>query len=331
MLELRDNHGRPLNYLRLAIIDRCNLRCFYCMPEEGIQYMKREELLSYEEMERLVSLMAGMGINKVRITGGEPFLRKDLMSFLKRIRQTEGIEQINITTNGVFTEQYIDDLKALGITNINLSLDTLDKDKFFKMTRRDSFDTVMSTFHALIREEFTLKINAVAVSDQSEEDLYNLGMLSRDYPVSVRFIEEMPFNGQSKTAPSIRWDYKSIYKIFQDRVPGLTLVAPKPHATSTEYSAPGHKGTIGIIAAYSRTFCGQCNRVRITARGQLKTCLYDEGVLDLKNLLRSGISDTALQKTLLGAFNSRAKDGFEAEARRITNHDTSESMSMIGG
>jgi len=332
MLELRDNHGRPLNYLRLAIIDRCNLRCFYCMPEEGIKYMQREELLSYEEMERLITVMAGMGVDKVRITGGEPFLRKDLMTFLKTIRNIKGIEQINITTNGVYTKEYIDELKALDITNINLSLDTLDKEKFFKMTRRDAFDEVMSTFHALLAEGFNVKINAVAVSEQSEEDIYQLGMLSRDYPVSVRFIEEMPFNGQSNELQTIQWTYKNIHKLFHDRVPGLSLLKAKPSSTSTEYSADGHKGTIGIIPAYSRTFCGQCNRIRITARGMLKTCLYDEGVLDIKHMLRAGISETNLKKALMGAFNSRAKDGFEAESRNAKDKGgASESMSMIGG
>jgi len=331
MLELRDNHGRPLNYLRLAIIDRCNLRCFYCMPEEGIQYLKREELLTYEEMERITGTLAGMGISKVRITGGEPFMRNDIIPFLTRLKNIEGIEQINITTNGVFTRKYIDDLKKLGITNINLSLDTLDKEKFFQMTRRDEFDEVMKTFHALIDEGFNVKINAVAVGDQTEDGLYELGMLSKNHPVSVRFIEEMPFNGQPGESPSIRWNHKAIYEIFKARVPGLQALPSKPNSTSVDYSAPGMAGSIGIIAAFSRTFCGQCNRIRITARGVLKTCLYDDGVLDLKALLRGGAGDEEIQQAFLKAFGSRAKDGYEAEARSKDQGDRSESMSLIGG
>src|SRR5690606_25744259 len=166
-----DNHGRPINYLRLAVTDRCNLRCFYCMPEEGIRYLPKKELLTYEEMERLAQVLAGMGVNKIRITGGEPFMRKDLINFLWRLSGIKGIEQISITTNGVLTGPYIAELKAMGIASVNLSLDTLDRDRFRAITRRDALEDVLECFHLLMEHNIPTKINAVVMDGKNTEDI----------------------------------------------------------------------------------------------------------------------------------------------------------------
>lgn len=327
---LFDNHHRPISYLRLAVTDRCNLRCFYCMPEEGIRYVPKKELLTFEEIERLVRLLADMGISKVRITGGEPFVRNDLMKLLKTIVEIPGIEQVHLTTNGVLTTPHVPELKALGIASVNLSLDTLDRQRFRDIARRDEFDRVWETFQVLLKNDLPVKINAVVMDGKNTEDILPLAALTKEYPVSVRFIEEMPFNGEGQHYPVLHWTHSRILSELMRAYPTLERRPDPPHATAMHYQVPGHPGDIGIIAAFSRTFCGTCNRIRVTAQGDLKTCLYDNGVLNLRDLLRSGQTNDAVKDILMNAFSNRPKDGFEAESRR-TNPDIVESMSTIGG
>lgn len=327
---LYDNHHRPLNYLRLAVTDRCNLRCFYCMPEEGIRYVARKELLSFEEIERLVRLLAAMGISKVRITGGEPFVRTDLMKLLRTIVAVPGVEQVHLTTNGVLTAPYVPELKALGIRSVNLSLDTLDRKRFREITRRDEFDRVWKSFEMLLEHEIPVKINAVIMDGKNTDEIHALAELTRNLPVSVRYIEEMPFNGEGQHYPVLHWTHARILAELKNAYPGLQRREDPPHATAMHYQVPGHRGDLGIIAAFSRTFCGSCNRIRITAQGDLKTCLYGDGVLNLRDLVRAGTSDEELRAILLQTFSCRPKDGFEAAAQRI-KPDIVESMSTIGG
>jgi molybdenum cofactor biosynthesis protein A len=328
---LYDNHNRPINYLRLAVTDRCNLRCFYCMPEEGVKYLPKRALLTYEEMERLVRLTAPMGINKVRITGGEPFVRHQLIDFLWKLSDIEGINDIRITTNGVLTAPYIPEMKKMGIRSVNLSLDTLDSQNFLQITRRHEFDKVMQTLYLLLDHDIEVKLNVVVMEGKNTHELGQLAALTRDHPISVRFIEEMPFNGEGSHYPVLMWNHRKILNTLRADFPDIYKVEDEPFATAYNYQIPGHNGYIGIIAAFSRTFCGTCNRIRLTAQGQLKTCLYDEGVLDIKALLRGGAADEEVQKILLNAFQHRAKDGFEAESRRSGQNPVSESMSLIGG
>jgi molybdenum cofactor biosynthesis protein A len=328
---LFDNHNRPIDYLRLAVTDRCNLRCFYCMPEEGIQYADRKDLLSYEEMLQIVRVFASLGIRKVRITGGEPFVRRDMMHLLRAMRDIPQLEKINLTTNGVLTLPWVAELKALGIHTVNLSLDTLDRQRFFQITRRDEFDSVMATFHALLEQQIPTKINAVVMAGKNTEDILPMVELTRNMPVSVRFIEEMPFNGEgSRYGSQLPWDHRQIVQHLQSHYPDLQKLQDPPHSTAYHYHIPGHIGNIGIIAAYSRTFCGTCNRIRITPQGVLKTCLYDAGVFNIRDLIRQGASDEQLAASLQEALQHRAKDGWEAERRRFDS-PVHESMSTIGG
>ncbi|MDX1941815.1 MAG: GTP 3',8-cyclase MoaA [Saprospiraceae bacterium] len=328
---LYDNHGRLINYVRLAVTDRCNLRCFYCMPEEGIKYVPKSDLLSYEEMLRLMQVLANLGIEKVRITGGEPFVRRDMMDFLRALRQIEGIRKINITTNGTLTAPLIPELKQLGIDSVNLSLDCLDRERFFQITRRDEFDTVMETFHLLIKHDIPTKINAVVMDGKNIEDLVPMVELTKQYPVSVRFIEEMPFNGEGSHYSVLVWNHKTILDYLKTYFPAIYKIPDPPHSTSYNYQIPGHQGTIGIIAAYTRTFCGTCNRIRITPQGGLKTCLYDSGIFNVRDLMRAGASDAELETAFVEAIGNRAKDGWEAEKNRQFGLPVSESMSTIGG
>jgi molybdenum cofactor biosynthesis protein A len=327
---LYDNHHRPVNYLRLAVTDRCNLRCFYCMPEEGIEYMPKAELMTYEEMLRIVQVMVGMGIEKLRITGGEPFLRRDMMDFLTAISRLDGLRQIHITTNGVLTAPLVPELKRLGIQSINLSLDTLNPQLFHEITRRDEFHKVMQTFEALLSAGITTKINAVMMEGKNDFDLLPLAMLSKDHPVGIRFIEEMPFNGGEAHYDQLWWSHRRILETLQQHFPDIHKIPDPPFSTSYNYQIPGHRGTVGIIAAYSRTFCGTCNRIRLTPQGMLKTCLYDGGVFNIKNLLREGATDSQLATAVQEALGHRAKDGFEAERNRLLG-PVGESMATIGG
>ena len=327
-MQIIDQHNRPINYLRLAVTDRCNLRCSYCMPEFGMKFLHKSALLTFEEMLRLVDILAKMGVNKVRITGGEPFVRNNLMDFLWKLSDIEGINEIALTTNGVLTAPHLKDLKALGIKTVNLSLDTLDKKRFFEITKRDEYDQVMSTLYKLIEQDFEVKINAVVMDGINTQDIISLTEFTRNNPVSVRFIEEMPFNGIGASSPVLNWDYIKILDEIKSQFSTISKVKDGPYSTSYNYQIAGHQGSVGIIAAYSRTFCGTCNRIRITAQGELKTCLYESGGMSIRELLRSAISDEKIAEILLNTIQKRPKDGYEAEKK---GPEIKESMSAIGG
>ncbi|MGZ3945390.1 MAG: GTP 3',8-cyclase MoaA [Mucilaginibacter sp.] len=328
---LIDNHGRKINYLRLAVTDRCNLRCFYCMPEEGLNWLSRSELMTYEEMLQACQLLVKMGIEKIRITGGEPFVRKDLMKFLTALSKIKGLNELAITTNGVLTAPLVPELKKLGIRSVNLSLDTLDANRFFAITHRDEFGKVMETLDELLKHGIEVKINAVVMDGKNTQDIIPMVQMTRELPVSVRFIEEMPFNGEGHIYNGLKWDYVRILDEIKQAFPEVKKLQDGPYSTSYNYHIPGHKGDIGVIAAYSRTFCGTCNRIRITPDGVLKTCLYDEGVMNIKDLMRAGLAENALYTKLLDAFGNRSKDGWEAERKRNVNDPAHESMATIGG
>jgi len=328
---LKDNHGRTVNYLRLAVTDRCNLRCFYCMPEEGLEWLSRKELMTYEEMLHVCSLLVKMGIDKIRITGGEPFVRKDIMQFLTALSKLDGLKEIAITTNGILTAPHIPALKKLGIRSVNLSLDTLDRDRFFTITRRDEFPLVMETLDQLLKYDMEVKLNAVVMDKKNIQDIIPLVELTKKLPVSVRFIEEMPFNGEGSHYTGMPWDHIRILNHIKETFPGIQKIPDPPYSTSYNYHVPGYKGSVGIIAAYTRSFCGSCNRIRITPIGTLKTCLYDDGVLNIKDLIRKGYDDKELESSLLNAFGHRTIDGWEAEKLRKAKGPVHESMATIGG
>ena len=327
---LYDNHGRQLRYLRLAVTDRCNLRCFYCMPEEGLQFSKRSQILSYEEMTRLVSLLAELGISKVRITGGEPFVRKDLVPFMEKITQIEGIEAVNITTNGTDLVRHIPRLKKMGINSVNLSLDTLDKAKFLKIAKRDEFDEVMNSYRALLDSGIDTKINAVIMEEHNLDDIHSMCELTKIDPVSVRFIEEMPFNGGGKGYTPISWNKDRILTHIKEAYPDLIKLDDGVSSTSLNYQIPGGVGKIGIIPAYTRTICGTCDRIRLTPKGDLKTCLYQGDGFSFRDFIRKGATDQEIKDQFIKLFNSRAKDGFESEAE-AAKYGPLASMATIGG
>jgi molybdenum cofactor biosynthesis protein A len=322
---LTDAHHRIIDYVRLSVTDRCNLRCTYCMPE-NMHFVHRKELLTDNEIISLLQILAAAGISKVRITGGEPFLRPGLMTLLEKIKGIPGIREIAITTNGVLTKAYIPALQQLGITNINLSLDTLQADRFLQITRRNKFAVVMDTLQCLLQHDMQVKINAVVMENVNTDELTAFTALTHDNALSVRFIEEMPFNGQGHAFSGITWNYHKILDTISE-IYTLQKIADAPHSTSLNYHIPGHKGNIGVIPAYSRTFCGTCNRLRISATGSMKTCLYGNDVLNVKELLQQ--EALQLLPAIQSAIHARFANGFEAELHHTEKN--MESMSVIGG
>jgi cyclic pyranopterin phosphate synthase len=253
------------------------------------------------------------------------------MQLLTALSELQGLNELTITTNGVLTAPFIPELKKIGVKSVNLSLDTLDANRFFAITKRDEFANVMETFDQLLKHDIEVKINAVVMDGKNTQDIIPLVELAKDLPVSVRFIEEMPFNGDGHVYTGLQWDYVRILDEIRQKYPGITKLTDSPYSTSYNYQIPNHKGNIGVIAAYSRTFCGTCNRIRITPEGELKTCLYDAGVFNIKDMIRSGKSDNEIERALLTAFSHRPKDGWEAEKNRSNDIPAHESMATIGG
>ncbi len=301
------------------------------MPDCGIDHMPRNMLLTYEEMIRLCRVFSSQGISKLRITGGEPFVSKNFMYLLSELSTIPDIHQIHITSNGTLLGDKIESLSELGITSINLSLDSLDRKRFHEITRRDELATVLENLQLMIDHHFDVKINMVVMADKNVEDIYPMLELARDRDISIRFLEEMPFNGLGLHEVNGFWSHKDILDHILAEYKGVKVKKSGPNSTSTNYSIDGFKGDFGIIASYSKTFCSSCNRIRITPQGMLKTCLYDEGIFNLRDFLRAGATDEQITNILHESISQRAKDGFEAEKRRMLNPSVSESMATIGG
>jgi len=323
---LADKHGRSITYLRLAITDRCNLRCRYCRPEKGVSFIPHKEILRFEELERLVAIFCSLGINKVRVTGGEPFSRRGCLPFLTRLRKIDGVQHLHITTNGVKTSRYLDELATINLNGMNVSLDTLDHKRFWKITRRDYLEAVLQTIHGVLARDIPLKINSVVLKDTSDNEIIQLAGLARDFPITLRFIERMPFSG---TVQSEKLENGNLSQRLKRIFPAIEECITALPTTARIFALPDYKGTLGIIQGYSRLFCKTCNKVRITPTGMLKTCLYDNGALDLKMLLRTGAGDHEISKAIIGCVQNRFINGHEAE--HFSCRTTEPSMAMIGG
>ena len=328
-MELRDQFGRKISYLRLAVTDRCNLRCQYCMPAKGIDIVDRKELLTYKEMYRITRVLSELGVNKVRLTGGEPFVRKDFVNFLESLAFNDKLKEINITTNGALISQHIEKLEELKINSINLSIDSLHKDKFAKITRRDVFDDVYKTFEKLKNSQLKLKLNMVIQAGFNTDEIIDFVELSKENDIAVRFIEEMPFNGKGQRTMEELWDFNKIIDHIKEQYPIIEQLTSKKSSTSINYKIPNYKGTFGIIPAFTRSICGDCNRIRITSTGLFKNCLFDAGVFNVRDFIRNGASDDELKELFINTVHKKPKNGFVAEANR--GNDVSESMSTIGG
>jgi cyclic pyranopterin phosphate synthase len=330
MSKLVDNFGRQMEYVRLAVTDRCNLRCHYCMPAQGIDIVPRQELLTFKEMYRLIRVLTELGVHKVRLTGGEPFVRKDFVGFLEMLSHNDLLEAINITTNGALISQHIDRIEKLEkVKDINLSIDSLSREKFAKITRRDAFPEVYKTLELLEKSSLNLKLNIVVQSGVNTDEIVDFVKFTKDKNVAVRFIEEMPFNGKGQREMEENWTLRKILNEIKTEFNVKELVSEKS-STSRNYAIDNHLGTVGIIPAFTRTICNNCNRIRITSTGTFKNCLFDDGVFNLRDFMRKGASNEDLKALFLSLVKEKPENGFIAEANR-KNGAASESMSTIGG
>lgn len=330
MHTLLDNFGRQINYVRLAVTDRCNLRCQYCMPAHGIDIVPRKELLTYKEMYRIIRVLTELGVNKVRLTGGEPFVRKDFIGFLEMLSYNDLLDTINITTNGALVSKHLEKLEKLKkVKNINLSIDSLHEEKFKTITRRDVFPEVYKTFELLEKSSLNLKLNVVVQSGFNTDEINDFVRLTKEKNIAVRFIEEMPFNGSGQRDLKESWNFKRILREMQSEF-DIEEIPAKKSSTSRNYQAKNYLGTVGIIPAFTRTICNDCNRIRITSTGTFKNCLFDDGVFNLRDFIRSGASNDDLKELFLSLVKEKPENGFVAEANRKKG-SVSESMSTIGG
>lgn len=299
------------------------------MPSEGIDFVKNDKLFTIAELSKLGRIMVEQGIDKIRITGGEPFVRKDILVLLRNLSTLKGLNDISITTNATLIGPYIDELKELGIKNINVSLDAIDRKTFERITRRNQYDTVRNNLIRLITEGFNVRINFIVLENQNTQDILPILNVMKHYNVSVRFLEEMPFNGGTKKFNTIHWNYKRILEHIVSEYPNIEELPSPKTSTSINYKINGHKGTFGLIPSFSRTFCGSCNRLRISATGDVITCLYGKPSMNLRDVMRNENAEDNIKKQILKAIGSKAKTGFEAQEQHSSVFQSS--MTSIGG
>lgn len=284
---LTDRFGRIHDYLRISLTDVCNLRCTYCMPEHP-DFSPKEKLMQTPEVISLAQLFVSLGVRKIRLTGGEPLVRKDIAEIISGLSQfrENGLEELTLTTNGIFLHEHMESLRHAGVRSVNVSLDTLLPERFTAITKRDHFHRVVSNIHLLLENQFNVKVNMVVMKGVNDDEVIDFIQWTRDYPLHVRFIEFMPFSGN-------KWQDKRLIRSAEllQRVNSFLEVEPlvnKKHDTSRAYKVLGYTGTFAFISTMSEPFCGDCNRLRLTADGKMKNCLFSKGEIDLLGALRSG-------------------------------------------
>lgn len=289
---LIDSFGRKHDNLRISVTDRCNIRCFYCMPEHAVEFVPRAEILDFEEIERFVRIAAGLGVSKLRVTGGEPLLRRDLPVLIRRLAAVPGMRDLALTTNGVLLPELAAPLYDAGLRRINVHLDTLDRERFQGITRRDDLGKVLAGLEAARRLGYRIKLNAVAVKGLTEPDIVPLARYARENGCEVRYIEFMPLDAQNL------WDRTKVLladeiiaALSREIAPLVAVPDPDPRAPAAEYAFADGVGRVGFIASVSRPFCLNCNRIRLTADGKLRYCLFAIEEDDVKSLMRAGAAD----------------------------------------
>ena len=326
---LRDGHGRLIGDVRVSVTDRCNFRCQYCMPAEGLPWLERAEILTFEEVTRVIGLLAQMGVHDVRLTGGEPLVRRDFPHLAAMLAGLDGVRDLALTTNGFLLERDAAALVAAGINRFNVSVDSLQRDRFYELTRRDALPRVLAGLQALAAfpEAHPIKINAVAIRGFTEQEAIPFARLARSTAYEVRFIEFMPLDGdrawtraQVLTGREIREAINAVYP--------LEPAPRQPHATARVYRFTDGRGRIGFINPVSEPFCADCNRIRLTADGRLRTCLFSLHETDLRGAIRSGADDAELEQIIRDAVWRKELKHHVGEPGFIQPRRT---MSAIGG
>ena len=328
---LLDSHGRDHAYLRISLIERCNLRCTYCMPEEGVALSPKSHLMTYEEIYKIAKTFSDHGVTKIRLTGGEPLIRKDIPVILEKLA-TLPVE-LSITSNAVIIDKFIDVLKANGVNKINVSLDSLDEGKFKHITRRNEFKKVYNNILLLVEEGFKVKVNAVLMKGFNDNEIIDFINFTKDLPISVRFIEFMPFDG-NKWDMSKMVSYAEVMKYVNEAFENENFERLQDAANDTakNYKIKDYKGTFAIISSVTNPFCDSCNRLRLTANGQLKNCLFSSGESDILTTLRAGKSiEPIIRKAVQAKFKVRGGMDTLKKLKEPKLHNNNRSMITIGG
>lgn len=328
---LRDSQGRDHTYLRISLTERCNLRCTYCMPANGIPLSPKSHLMTYEEIYKIAKTFVNNGVTKIRLTGGEPLVRKDIPIILEKLA-TLPVE-LSITSNAVIIDKFIDILKKYNVNKINVSLDSLDESKFKHITRRHEFKKVYNNILLLVKEGFTVKVNVVLIKGFNDNEIINFINFTKDLPVVIRFIEFMPFDGN-------KWDMSKMISyaevmtyvnnaFAEDKIERLQ---DAPNDTSKNYKIKNYKGSFAVISSVTNPFCDSCNRLRLTANGQIKNCLFSSKESDLLTTLRSGKSiEPVIQKAVLAKLKVRGGMDTLKKLKEPKLHNNNRSMIAIGG
>jgi cyclic pyranopterin phosphate synthase len=331
MLRFRDRFGRVHDDLRISVTDRCNLRCTYCMPVEPV-WFPRGEILTYEETTRLTSIAARRGVRKLRLTGGEPLVRRDVAELVRMLRGVEGIREISLTTNGLLLESMADELARAGLDRINVSLDSLDRERYLRLTRRDALDRVLRGLAAAARAGLgPIKVNTVLERGTNDDEVEPLVLGAREHGWEIRFIELMPLgNGGSwdrsrvVSGPEVRRRIEAHWPLVPDG-------EADAHAPAARYRFRDGRGAVGFVDSVTRPFCGTCNRLRLTSDGMLRVCLYDDREVDLKSPLRTGASDDELDRLMVAAVEAKGRGGAIDLLERREAATLARTMHQIGG
>ena len=324
-----DGWGREIKSLRVSVTDKCNFRCRYCMPAEGLEWLGRDEILSFEEIARIVRVLAAMGVSEIRLTGGEPLARRDLPVLVSMLAETPGVEDLSLTTNGVLLDRYAAPLVEAGLRRLNVSLDSLSHVRFAEITRRDALDRVLAGLEAAERhpELRPIKVNCVAIRGFTEEEVPALAELARRKPYVIRFIEFMPLDAEERWAGDDVLTGGEIRALIEEHWP-LEEIAAKTSSTARRFRFADGAGEIGFVNPVSEPFCSSCDRIRLTADGQLRTCLFSQREWDLKAPIRDGAGDKELGELVRWAVRHK-------ELKHRINDEgfvrASRSMSQIGG
>lgn len=329
MTRLVDGFGRRHDNLRISVTDRCNIRCVYCMPEQ-VEFLPKSEILSFEELIRLAKSAASLGVGKLRLTGGEPLVRQSLWNLIEPLSKIQGIKEIGLTTNGILLADQAQALKNAGLNRLNISLDTLDPDRFLALTRRTGLETVIEGIQAAKRAGFErIKLNAVAIKGFSEPDLLPLAGFAREEGLELRFIEYMPLDAKDVWERSKVLLMQDIINIIETKFGALEPAQGQdPSAPATEFQYADRQGKIGFIASVSKPFCRSCNRIRVTADGKLRNCLFAVDETDLRGLIRTGATDDQIRQAFIDSVSAKW-EGHEINTSRFIKPDRL--MHSIGG
>lgn len=328
---LTDSFNRKHTYLRISLTERCNLRCSYCMPAEGIPLSPKSHIMTYDEIQTIAKIFVQHGVTKIRLTGGEPLIRKDFPVILKKLSELSA--ELTLTTNGVIVDRYLGVFKDCNLTKINLSLDSLDRNKFKEITRRNFFDRVYTNMLLLLKQGFTIKMNVVLIRGFNDDEIMDFIHLTKELPITVRFIEFMPFDGNKWNIDNMV-SYREIMDVISEtnHLDTIKKLNDAANDTSKNYRIKGYKGSFAIISSVTNPFCDSCNRIRLTANGHIKNCLFSSTETDLLTPLRNGeCIEPMIEKVMTSKFFMRGGMDTLEKLKDSDLHSLNRSMITIGG